>query len=365
MGGLAKSKDPEQDDPSKITFKVFDRNSDEFKKVSTMQVWDPDKPRTSAPGSPKRKSGVADASSPSKKRKKDKDDKEKKDPEKEAMAAENAAIKAELAKMKAQMQGGAQQAPTKAESGSDSDSDSSSDDSSSESEPTPAPKASRPAPVAVAPAPKAATNETAKKFEERMRAQILKIADPDARSNKIEQIWSQMLKKQNDLQAIAGMTLPMMKELFERLRAEFPPSKAAPRQPKAPPPAHLMAKGSSDGNALPATPDDDDPNPNVLPHRQKTKPKPALAQPWNPKKNNVARISFSDAAGGKLIEEAAVESYKGAGETLWYTMPGAIVICDQCDKGVPQGMGTLQGAPNQSQFAQCKFLCSDCLGGPW
>lgn len=174
-----------------------------------------------------------------------------------------------------------------------------------------------------------------------------------------------MMKKQNDLQALAGMTLPMMKELFERLRAEFPPSKSAPRPPKAPPPAHLMAKGSSGGNALPATPDDDEANPNVLPHRQKKKPKPALAQPWKPRKSNGARISFSDAGGGSLVEEAAVDSYKGAGETLWYTMPGAIVICDNCDKGVPQGMGTLQGAPNQSQFAQCRFLCSDCLGGPW
>merc|ERR1719375_2912713 len=155
------------------------------------------------------------------------------------------------------------------------------------------------------------------------------------------------------------MTVPMMEDLFERLRAEYP-AVGETRQSKA----DLLAKGSSDGNAAPMTPEDDD-DPNALPHRQNKKLKPVLSKDWKPKKKNGARISFSDTGGGSLAAETAVESYKGAGEQLWYTMPGAIVICDQCEKGVPQGMGTLQGAPNQSQFAQCRFLCSDCLGGPW
>lgn len=49
------------------------------------------------------------------------------------------------------------------------------------------------------------------------------------------------------------------------------------------------------------------------------------------------------------------------GEQLWFQMPGAYVICDGCDKSVPQSMGALQGEPHRPQFAQCQYLCSDCL----
>jgi len=56
-----------------------------------------------------------------------------------------------------------------------------------------------------------------------------------------------------------------------------------------------------------------------------------------------------------------VECFRGLGETLWFHMPGAYVACDNCEKSVPQSMGALQGEPQRPQFAQCQFLCSDCM----
>jgi len=71
-----------------------------------------------------------------------------------------------------------------------------------------------------------------------------------------------------------------------------------------------------------------------------------------------SRVAFPP--DGLLAQVIFVESDKDL--QLWFRMPGAVVYCDSCEKGVPQSMGSLQGAPNQSQFAQNKFICSDCMG---
>lgn len=49
------------------------------------------------------------------------------------------------------------------------------------------------------------------------------------------------------------------------------------------------------------------------------------------------------------------------GEELWHMMPGQYVICDGCEKSVPQSMGALQGESHRSQFSQWEFLCCDCI----
>ncbi|CAE8709362.1 unnamed protein product, partial [Polarella glacialis] len=64
---------------------------------------------------------------------------------------------------------------------------------------------------------------------------------------------------------------------------------------------------------------------------------------------------------GPQISQVKVATYKTSGDTLWFSMPGAYVFCDACLKAVPQSMGSLQGAPQRSQFAQDKFLCTDCM----
>jgi len=65
---------------------------------------------------------------------------------------------------------------------------------------------------------------------------------------------------------------------------------------------------------------------------------------------------------GELNRQITVDSYRYY-NCLWYKQPGAFVECDSCNIQVPQMMGSLQGAPEQSQFAQSRFLCAGCMGG--
>merc|ERR1719161_236013 len=89
--------------------------------------------------------------------------------------------------------------------------------------------------------------------------------------------------------------------------------------------------------------------------------KPALTPTWKPRKKHGPRVFYCDVFGAPLVTEFIVNSYKDAGEQLWYTAAGASVICDQCQKGVPQEMGSLQNDPTRSKNSQCLFLCFDCL----
>lgn len=65
---------------------------------------------------------------------------------------------------------------------------------------------------------------------------------------------------------------------------------------------------------------------------------------------------------GVLIREINIASFRFY-DNLWYKQPGALVECDSCNAEVPQMMGSLQGAPYQSQFAQDRFVCAGCMGG--
>merc|ERR1712032_1701995 len=98
----------------------------------------------------------------------------------------------------------------------------------------------------------------------------------------------------------------------------------------------------------------------MMPHRTQGLPRGVLKKPWAPKTRQGVHISLvRELPQPKVV---SVESYRGYGEQLWFTMPGAVVCCDNCEQGVPQSMGTLHGAPTQSQFAQNMFLCSSCMG---
>ena len=61
------------------------------------------------------------------------------------------------------------------------------------------------------------------------------------------------------------------------------------------------------------------------------------------------------------FELVPITSYRNAGETLWYPSPGSTVMCDACERRVPQASGALLGAPGRSQFAQCEFRCMECM----
>ena len=84
----------------------------------------------------------------------------------------------------------------------------------------------------------------------------------------------------------------------------------------------------------------------------------ALRRPGGAR-NSYRRISYVDT---QLVLQYQVTSYRHVGERLWYYMPGTVVTCDNCDNGVSPTTGSMQGAPNQSQFAQNTFLCSSCMG---
>ena len=65
--------------------------------------------------------------------------------------------------------------------------------------------------------------------------------------------------------------------------------------------------------------------------------------------------------GAVVVDEHLVESHRILGEALWFSAPGAVVVCDGCDSGVHQQQGGLLGKPGKSQFAQDQFLCQQCM----
>lgn len=95
----------------------------------------------------------------------------------------------------------------------------------------------------------------------------------------------------------------------------------------------------------------------LLPHHTHQPTKSVLRHPAD---RNKRKRSIQYAPDGDLKTEVTIPSYKSLGEGLWFQCPGSLVNCDHCNRLVPQAMGSLQGAPARSQFAQNLFLCQEC-----
>merc|ERR1712232_106565 len=92
-------------------------------------------------------------------------------------------------------------------------------------------------------------------------------------------------------------------------------------------------------------------------HPGNSKIKTAWSEPRT-KKAGCERIRFHEP---DQYTQTKIDNYRYLGSQLWFIQPGSVVHCDECDRPVAQAQGTLQGAPDRSQFAQNKFVCSDCL----
>jgi len=244
---------------------------------------------------------------------------------------------------------------------------SSSESGSEEASPKPAAQENRKAATPATPPtppPKPLTEEEKRKaaaekaeaFESRLRAQVARLA-PEAVPKYLLRLKESMHKKGTKLEDIAGGE-DKVKEIFERLLKTCGPKedskpKTATNNPVAP---------KKDGLAQPVTPpevhsrQDNEPH-----HRQFPQKRSALKKPYAPRTKQARHISYTDIVRREsLTMEVAITCYRG--EPLWVSMPGAVVVCDSCDRGVPQTMGSLQGAPGHSQFAQDRFICNPCLG---
>mmetsp|Transcript_50486 Transcript_50486/g.161582 ORF Transcript_50486/g.161582 Transcript_50486/m.161582 type:complete len:532 (-) Transcript_50486:172-1767(-) len=249
-------------------------------------------------------------------------------------------------------------APAAKESGSEAEgpgfesSDEESDSNSSESSSSESASEKVQAKAKAAPPRPAAaqvTERMAAEFEAKLRAELSRYADPKARMKKFQQVRDMLMKKVSGQEQVAGLEPEKLQSILDRLDADFgaeqaaaqPPAPAVPRPPAGPPPKWLLEKEQAASGR----------QPEPAPVRS------SLRKPGAPRQR-IRRISYPE--NPVFITEVAC--YRGHGEQLWFTMPGAVVYCDSCEKGVPQSMGSLQGAPNQSQFAQNKFICSDCMG---
>jgi len=94
----------------------------------------------------------------------------------------------------------------------------------------------------------------------------------------------------------------------------------------------------------------------IMPHRMSFPNLKSVMRPPGRGRNFRRIIYFNQV----MQVETSIQNYKMAGDGLWHQQPGAMVQCDYCERSVPQAMGSLQGAPSRSQFAQCAFVCNDC-----
>lgn len=283
-------------------------------------------------------------------------------------------------------------ATSSSEEEEESDSEDSSEDSSSEDSSVEAPASKAVVPVAAAPksapTPQPKANQQ-KSPEARMadfEARIRELMDKELQkgdSQAVQAKFAEMKKKfqqkgPQDCERITGMTLPKLSELMNRVEKEILARSAtkAPKQPRGPPPKHVLEQHRREqrdgedagGTAMPTTPQDlQDETAQVidgdaLPHRTTRQASLTSALRKGPRRRSGKRITYiPDAVGNVLVQQVRIASFRGCGETLWFFQPGATVHCDSCERAVPQSMGSLGGAPLQSQFAQNTFTCADCM----
>lgn len=205
----------------------------------------------------------------------------------------------------------------------------------------------------------------AKMFEENLRGEIKKYPDLKGRLKKISTIKDMLHKRASHLEQALGYTQQSIAELVQSFQRDYgvdSPSAKSPRQPNAPPPDHLRNQGDARGPAMPTTPPEnagENSGTSDLAHRNLKPGRGVLKRRGTITRKNDEHLSTLKSQ--PPFEEVNIRAWRYAGEDLWYQAPGSVVVCDKCERGVAQSMGALQGAPGQSQFAQCEFLCSDCM----
>jgi len=176
------------------------------------------------------------------------------------------------------------------------------------------------------------------------------------------------MKRVNGSELVAGLPPERVQAILDKLGKDIgagkvpPPAPTPAPQPKPPagaPPRRLLESRdhAEEHVPAPASPAEEPALPTNGDLARAPSLRSALRRP-GARRNSHRRISYVDES--RLITRVQVASYRGCGEQLWFFSPGAVVTCDSCEKDVPQSMGTLQGAPTQSQFAQSLFLCGEC-----
>jgi len=215
------------------------------------------------------------------------------------------------------------------------------------------------------PSKDASSERKAREFESRLRNWLSKL-DPEAQQRKIDDTKLNIKKKGQTFLDVTGFTPESLNVMYAGLLKDFG-LKAAENLERAAASHKALVAAQV---AVPSTPPLDEEGaaePMQLPHRT-DKPLGSSMRPSDKKRDKSRRIDFGDDHDGKegqgKVDSSTtrVESYKGYGDILWYTAPGAMVFCDTCDKQVPQSLGQLSGSPGKSQFAQNQFVCSDCVG---
>eukprot|EP00927_Polykrikos_kofoidii_P003770 TRINITY_DN11518_c1_g1_i2.p1 TRINITY_DN11518_c1_g1~~TRINITY_DN11518_c1_g1_i2.p1 ORF type:complete len:748 (-),score=187.83 TRINITY_DN11518_c1_g1_i2:27-2270(-) len=246
--------------------------------------------------------------------------------------------------------------------------------------PPPPPQAAKPTKPA-APPPGAATTasknpEKARLFEQKLRSTLAPLVGKAGElKQKLEYITSSVRTKIDTFVAISGLSPQKLNELADTLEKEFLPA-ATPKHPSAPPPQrlldakhpsgppprHLLEKRqeqAGEEEPAPTTPPEAQNGGKYGHHRTAEPARSALASRWAPKRTSNRIMYLADE---NFVQLTDVVTHKAMGEQLWFSAPGALVVCDSCERRVPQGCGRLQGSPMRSQFAQNEFYCSDCTG---
>jgi len=205
--------------------------------------------------------------------------------------------------------------------------------------------------------------QKAQDFQQKLRGAMQEITDPKARNKKLDTIRNMLRAKKDSLLQAAGMTPEMIDNLVIELERDFATTGLrAPRQPTGQPPAHLLKREDGSGrfeNAMPSTPPENGSSANEPDHRTAVPVRGVLKGRGRIQERANFRMSTRQCL--PPLEMIPVTSFRSAGENLWFQAPGSVVVCDSCERGVPQTMGALKGAADRSQFAQCEFLCSDCM----
>lgn len=167
--------------------------------------------------------------------------------------------------------------------------------------------------------------------------------------------WEELINSQSpdQVEDMSGMTPKQVKELLADYKVDFSTA-AAKEQPK---PALISVSGTS-GDMSKSTKQEGSDEPL---HRTAQPQRSALRRPGVPLDRERKRGRLSFAGEESFVNKVTVTSYLNSAADLWFTMPNAIVCCDQCQTPTPHSLGSMIGAWGRSRFAQGEFLCAECL----
>eukprot|EP00928_Gymnodinium_smaydae_P082311 TRINITY_DN65674_c0_g1_i1.p1 TRINITY_DN65674_c0_g1~~TRINITY_DN65674_c0_g1_i1.p1 ORF type:complete len:558 (-),score=89.72 TRINITY_DN65674_c0_g1_i1:224-1897(-) len=243
-------------------------------------------------------------------------------------------------------------------------SDDSSSSSASNSKPATTASTAAAAAAAVPAAPSRDAAAMVAGFEQKLRLTLGKLSGAAACKAKLQEFKGNLDKRPNFAQ------IGMLKDIITKLEAEY--VRPQSRQPKAPPPAHLLNKkidapAGKEQKLEPPTVQQAAKQGVPLPHRTMAAPKKSklrnhfAPKPLHPHMRVHYHGNNPHDNTSVVSAQHSVVSFRSFGPQLWFQQPGSTVVCDSCESVVSQAQGTLQGAPEKSQFAQDRFICCTCM----